>query len=341
MKNILVLIHGITPDRNPPDPAGGDYAKFLAAIQARDQSILGKFDKTIQIKWGEKYPGNPAGDYSNYLLAEAERKLTDLSQDNTVSSPTNEYHEKSRPWYHPIDLAIAGQMRNIKRSIVTYGLSDAIFYCSDDGERDMRKFVYKQVSDEILAFVKAGQEVAIHVVAHSLGVTVAHDFLYGIFNKNQSSDFSADQAILAEVRDAYKGVQAFSFAPPTRKVFLGSFTAMASQLPLMAVRRDKLVRLFAAGQKMDAADIGVGTLGSYMQVSFFHDPDDVLGFPSRELYQDNPAMRDVCVDNGLAPADGHTKYWTNDNVIQDVVEKWIKSLNAQAARAAGFVAGIR
>jgi hypothetical protein len=70
---------------------------------------------------------------------------------------------------------VRGALNTIRESLVLYGLGDAIYYCSTDGEAAVRRAVYGTVLAEIRPY--EGDNVYLHVISHSLGATVAFDFL--------------------------------------------------------------------------------------------------------------------------------------------------------------------
>jgi len=71
-------------------------------------------------------------------------------------------------------------------------------------------------------------------------------------------------------------------------------------------------------QGLDPADIGVVSTG--IQVKFFYDIDDVLGFSSRNLYDPNHALMDIQVDSGDMPDSAHAGYWENEVVIRETAK---------------------
>jgi hypothetical protein len=148
-----------------------------------------------------------------------------------------------------------------------------------------------------------------------LGVTVAHDFLYGLFGKPTQPDFlgqaarredSADYLIWREKAQA-------------SQLLLGSFTSMASQLPLFAVRKQAVVDLLAQGKVLDPSVIGIVPNGQ-TQWLIVYDVDDPLGFATRELYGDHPEVRQVQVDAGDTPLRAHTGYWRDGLVISETAQ---------------------
>jgi len=311
-KNILIFIHGITPNSNPPDPENAQYRRLLDAVAAKDPSILKKFDdEPIFVKWGALY-GSPPPGKGHQRLDRAEEFASDrASDDNAKKMPGNVWNRQLRL---PI---IAGIIDDIKYSVISKGLADALYYAAPDGEELVRAEVYSQLAREIAPLLKGKDEVRLHFVTHSLGVSIGHDFAYAVFNPGQKSSFVKDHAT-GSVRANFKTLQKRAKEGTLK---FGSFVGMASQLPLFIMRSQKVVELFAAGKYLDPVDIGV-TSKKEVVVKFFYDPDDLLGFPSRGLYSPNDAFCDVRVQTGQNPATAHTDYWWNSDVADQVIELW-------------------
>ncbi|MEK6223018.1 MAG: hypothetical protein N2D54_12305, partial [Chloroflexota bacterium] len=96
---------------------------------------------------------------------------------------------------------------------------------------------------------------------------------------------------------------------------IGSITSAASQLPLTLMRKISLVERFAAepGKKLDPASIGLIS-GDQVKWNIFYDADDILGFATRRLYDDqHDLIRDRQVNAGATPL-SHSGYWKNRTV---------------------------
>ena len=86
----------------------------------------------------------------------------------------------------------------------------------------------------------------------------------------------------------------------------------------MVMRKQIMIDKLFSHQGLDPGDIGVVSTG--IQVKFFYDIDDVLGFSGRNLYSPNDAMMDIQVDVGDTPQSAHTGYWKNETVIRETVQ---------------------
>jgi hypothetical protein len=91
---------------------------------------------------------------------------------------------------------------------------------------------------------------------------------------------------------------------------------MASQLPVLVLRKQALVERLAQGGILDPSEIGIERNGPVRWLVCY-DVDDVLGFATRELYGEPESMRQVQVDAGDFPISAHTGYWTSGTVIAE------------------------
>ena len=178
----------------------------------------------------------------------------------------------------------------------------------------MRAQVYNQVLVAIQKYV-AEPNVKIHLFGHSLGVTIVHDFLFRLFKNGHESDFvKYDQG----GEWASKEFQKWRAKAQNGELTLGGLAFAASQLPLMVMRKQVMIDKLFKHEGFDPADIGVVSSG--IQVKFFYDVDDALGFSSRNLYSPNNAIMDIQVNSGDLPETTHTGYWDNEVVVRETAQ---------------------
>jgi hypothetical protein len=203
---------------------------------------------------------------------------------------------------------------NVREGVVSFGLTDVVYYCSDDGETRIRANVYSQA---LLAMQKYLTEpnVKIHLFGHSLGVTIVHDFLFGLFKKDHEPDFVKHNQGGSWTSPEF---QKWRGKAQSGELTVGGVALAASQLPLMVMRKQVMIDKLFSHQGLNPADIGVVSTG--IQVKFFYDVDDVLGFSGRNLYSPNDAMMDIQVDVGDTPQSAHTGYWKNETVIRETAQ---------------------
>jgi hypothetical protein len=202
-------------------------------------------------------------------------------------------------------------VRRLRQEMFQLGLADAIYYTSAEGEAAVRSAVFGQVLAELRPYRERGV-VTLHFIGHSLGDTVCHDFLYGLFGKAGEPDFLAQTPSEEDRRD-YVLWRQKALAGQLR---VGTFVSMASQLPLFVLRKQSLVDHLSRRGTLDPSVIGIVGAGPVRWLVLY-DVDDALGFAVRELYGNSEAIRQVQVDVGDTPMRAHTQYWTCPAVIAE------------------------
>ena len=214
-------------------------------------------------------------------------------------------------WLPPIRNAIM----DLREQLFIRGLGDVIYYASEDGEAQIRQVVYRTVLEELDQYLDR-PDVRIHVIAHSLGVTISHDFLFGLFSPNHQTRFIAkkqgDVISIARYQKWREKAQSGSLK-------LGSFTSTASQIPIFTMRRQEMVDRLAAEELLNASDIGIVN-SSPVKWKLFYDVDDVLAYSTRSLYDNKTAIKEIQVDNNDNPITVHNLYWTNKQVIEETAQ---------------------
>src|SRR5262249_32603345 len=157
------------------------------------------------------------------------------------------------------------------------------------------------------SYRSAGRAVRLHVIAHSLGVALAHDFLYGLFARQLSKgtpDFleQAEELGLPHLKDEFAFWRAPAQADPP-ELALGSFSASAPQLAILLLRSAVVVKRLHAGDFVDATLLGIR--GDRVQWKLFYDIDDILAFRARNLYEPGGAIEEFQVNSGN-PVTAHT-----------------------------------
>lgn len=317
--NVAVLIHGMIPDRDARDSTL-EFRAFWEKMKGVNPAIGECFrENDIHfISWGHE----PLSHNGNLRI---DQKLT-VAEKN-VASLVDYKHVRENPG--PNNVVMSGlfggdpgvpfvrrMVVNMRETIIQLGLADVVYYCSAEGESQVRNVVFSKVLRGLEQYEKEPAQVRLHVIGHSLGVTIAHDFLYGLFKRGHISDF------IKQGQGEPKAMEAFLLwrsRAAEGELRLGSFTAMASQLPLFVMRKHSLIELFHADrERLNPEDIGIRGTGTRWQI--FHDVDDILGFASRDLYHDKGNnIRQVQVNAGFG-AKAHTEYTSNATVIRETVK---------------------
>jgi hypothetical protein len=327
-KHVLALIHGITPEREPR--VMEQYRDFMAAVQ---QSGLPFEAPICQVTWGVPDADGTRRRPDQHLTA-AEAFLATLVEQaeiEKIDRPENELDHgvRDHDWGVP---GLRAVIRRIRESVVHYGLSDAVYYAAPEGEQAIRDAVFEQVLGKLEA--EKDGEIHLHILAHSLGVTIAHDFLYSLFGTRDP-----DYPTQPDSEDPYR-LDADTRAMQRRwrveaeagRLKLGTFLSFASQLPLFILRKQALVERFANKQRLDPRVIGIDPSRNRIQWAIFYDTDEVLGFPTRQLYQDTPAIHDIQVNSGVEPLAAHLGYWHKPRVIERCLKILGDNITAAGAR---------
>lgn len=323
--NVLVMIHGMRIERDPFDYTP-IYTAFWKELCKAKPDLKTKFQPPIGVVWGHD-PGNQTTPLRpDQHLTEAQRFVgtkVDYDEVKKHPGPNNEILGGFRGFVEDVGKDFPGfpVLRNfllpIKENIFLRGFGDAIYYCSPDGEPQVRRVVYQQVLEAIDQF--DGQEVRLHLFGHSLGVTLTHDFLYGLFGST-SPDFM-DQGTPEAVAMFKKWK-----ARAGKELKLGTLVSAASQLPLFIMRKQSLIDgLYGEPKQLLNPEV-IGIRDSKLRWLLFYDADDVLGYPSRGLYDPNEAIKEVQVGTGSTPETAHNGYWTSDEVIKETAR--LLSINA-------------
>jgi hypothetical protein len=209
------------------------------------------------------------------------------------------------------DLVVA-----LRETIITRGLGDVIYYASSGGEERVRKRVYHQVLSQLHPYLDE-PDVRLHLWGQSLGVTLTHDFLFGLFNRDSSytPGFLKQAATETDRTDFEKWRE----KAKKGELRLGSLTSTASQLPVLLMRNQDVVNKFANKELLDATNIGIIDPNRICW-NIFYDVDDLLGFGTRRLYNHDRAIQEFQVDTGDNPGDAHTNYWKNAVVQKETAQ---------------------
>jgi hypothetical protein len=88
--NILVFVHGMTPDVAPSDPRkpGATYDKFWEALQAHQPELTALFpDGPILVEWGHQLSSAEDAVREDHKLTEIERFVRSCSSPHNSRSP--------------------------------------------------------------------------------------------------------------------------------------------------------------------------------------------------------------------------------------------------------------
>jgi hypothetical protein len=333
--NVLIMIHGIIPDAEPCSPFD-QYEALWQQLCVSAPDLPQCITKRIGVQWGQEMPSliadklsiAQAWGYQKPAEGSAVREDEELTRAQVVLGERVNYDAiRAKP--SPNDVLMSGLFNRdyglpiireqlfvrLRESIILRGFGDVLYYCSPEGETIVRREVYKQILGQLDAFLDA-PDVRMHIFGHSLGVTLSHDFLYGLFAEGHAPGFvherQGDDETIQRFLHWRKKAQA-------GELKLGGLVSAASQLPLFVMRKPAMVEIVFNNGHFHPKDIGVKQADA-IQWKIFYDIDDMLGFPTRRMYQPNDAILEVQVNTGLEPGTAHTGYWQSSRVIEETAE---------------------
>lgn len=318
-KNILVMLHGMTSDPDPSTHAD-DYDHLWAGLIRREGSLEQIIVETIRVEWGHEPPGLATSALRpDQMITRAEAFIRERLTYEAVQadgSPANHLLAGGAELFS--QWVTRHLTTPIKEMVLLLGFTDALYYCSPAGEQAIRNTVYTQFLQGLEAY-RAEDEVRLHVIAHSLGVTVAFDFLFGLFAPD-SAYTNGVPDFVTENQGLPAAVEAYSFwrqRAQQGSLIMASKSSTGGQLPLMMMRKQKLVNMLATRELLDPRVISIPQDGP-PRWKIFYDVDDVLGYPTRRLFQAGASIEEYQVNTGWRPDLAHSQYWENDKVLTEI-----------------------
>lgn len=314
------------------------YEEFWKKLSAKQPELTNLFEKFTQkasdgkeytfpfigVEWLHELPASPEPSVDELYDDQRLMRAQNFINDRVAHKVLREAKEKNNhimelfgsDWGMGFDAPTLLILRNLivalRESIVTRGLGDVIYYASSGGEERVRKRVYHQVLTQLHPYLDE-PDVRIHLWGQSLGVTLTHDFLFGLFNRDP--DYVPGFLNQAATETDRTDFEKWRTKAQNGELRLGSLTTTASQLPILLMRSQNVVNSFAKKQLLDATDIGIKEPNRVCWNNFY-DVDDLLGFGTRRLYNHDQAIQEFQVDTGDNPGDAHTSYWKNE-VVQE------------------------
>lgn len=307
----------MVPSRAPSSPFD-DYERLWKRLVEAVPELVPLFpvDNRIGVQWGHEMPDSNPPLRADEKLTLVQSRISDLVSYDAVRQkpgPNNVVMSGllGGDWGPPVLRSI---VVGVRESIIQYGLADVVYYTSADGEEQVRGVVYGQVLERLEPY-RDRPDVRLHLLGHSLGVTLTHDFLYGLFAKH--GDPSYTPGFVQESQGTPDAIERFGVwraKAQDGSLRLGSLTSAASQLPIFLMRKQALVDRIHRGELLQPTEIGV-TATDHVQWQLFYDIDDILGMASRDLYSPAHAIRELQVDSGDLPGGAHADYWANATVV--------------------------
>ncbi len=340
-KNLLVFIHGMMPEDYPPS-AESIYNQLWDSVKNLSANLEHRIasDDIIQVEWG-RYdaltyrPDQNINKAERFIAGKIHNKIhSDNPHLKNLDFVRNLLNFKLGS---PLSQILQPYLHTLRQTIIYRGLGDVVYYCSDEGKVAVQVAVYGCVLNRLEYYRRKepNTKIRLHIIAHSLGVTIANDFLYGLFSptvricgdgqekSDQPTLFTKEfnDHDLEDLRQKVKERYEFWRNPENaNRLELGSIVSMASQLPLLMLRSQRIVDELADGKKMSPEEIGISENTDEVIWKIFYDIDDLLAFPTSPLFGDHPAIKDFQVDSGAHPGTAHTDYWKTSTVHEEIAE---------------------
>ncbi len=337
--NVLLFVHGLMiTDTSVPE--GSQYDLLWEPVKQR-YDLSERIDEVVRVRWGQYLEETTAPRLDEKInLAEKfisdrlnfDRLRENASPNNVVRSGMNA-DLTLQPWWRLL-------VNPLRESLLLRGFGDAVYYVGEDGRIAVQLSVYRQVLEALeqyrsrierdIAREELNIKVRLHAIGTSLGTMIINDFLHGLFSNTgyrikvhpeqaKEPKIVTSDVLEEEKQQTVERYQFWRLAAQKRRLEVGSIVTMASQIPVLLLRSQRVVDAFANGETLPADEIGIPPDTKEIIWKIFYDIDDVLAFPVRPLFGDYPGIQDIQVD----VADGlktHTSYWRNETIHEQVAE---------------------
>ena len=359
IKNVIIYIHGISPRENLATIASaessndlqhlreekriakishsGDYKRLKNGIEAHLLSAKKKVWKEglhCFTEWGWEYKESDAKNLGkSHRLKDAQHYIAQR-QFQFI---------KNR-----IGFSFFPQKR--LRTIALYGLSDAFYYLSTDGQKSVRARIYNQLYNQIEPIiVDLKNQIALTIIGHSAGSIVAFDIMNFLGSDisvdelesqqkelekkqerlrrrqlQQSSPYTKGQAVIRDTLDVVKSQLKLASLSRSARILPRFLITMGSPLSMIYLRSDENVDALAYGMKVNYNTLGPFNMDSGAEFKWinFWDKNDFISYPVSPLFTDSPQIIDVHVRSAWNPLKSHTNYWKSQNVHKNIAIHW-------------------
>lgn len=294
--DVLIMIHGIVPQKKPANHnfRYNQFYQNMLSYQPKLEDL-----RRIHVEYGHLLkPGPAQADHQKLTQVQSRVEEKVMGMGGVETLPF---------WWDPPSLISTSIF-----PLMIHGIGDAIYYCSAEGEQAIRKAVYDQIIGQLRELLITYERARIHIVSHSLGVTVAHDFLYTLFKPKDSGHTEYCSAPYGD----HECVQFLmeEREKDNRRIELGSYVTLCSQLPLFIMRKQSLIDKIYNEERLELPNIGINN-NQVTWLSFF-DKDDILAYASNWLYNHQGEIVERQVESG-GTVSAHEGIWNNKRVIKD------------------------
>lgn len=336
--NVLFFVHGLMLTDNPV-PEGKQYDLLWEPVK-QQYNLSTRIDEVVRVNWGQ-YLEQTYAPRLDEKINQAEKFVSErLNFDRLRQNPGSDNliiggmgDTSLQPWWRLL-------VKPLREQLLLRGFGDAVYYLGEDGRIAVQLAVYRQVLEVLEKYRSQIEkdierkettiEVRLHAIGTSLGTAIINDFLHGLFSntgyriqthpeESKEPNIVTSDVLEEEKRQTVERYQFWRLAAEKKKIEVGSIVTMASQLPVLLLRSQRVVDNFASGKTLPADEIGIPRDTKEIIWKIFYDIDDMLAFPIRPLFGDYPGIQDIQVD----VADGlktHTSYWGNEKIQEQVAE---------------------
>ena len=303
---VLVFIHGITPDPQPGSHTP-DYQTLYQNIVNALRAIPDPENKKpafplplIEVEWG--WQSNSYPTTNDEYLAMAELALSGKAF-------------KEEAGFENIDFTLNPfrLLRPMVRGLIFYGFADLMYYISSDGERAIRNRVFKYIADQVrdCGWMESEANLSLTFVTHSAGTLIAHDLLYHLFRGPD---------LPSEIQEVNEVLRKLVY---TNRLRVRRLYTMGSPLAPLMFRSNSLIAKMRDGQKLLPGTIGFGRdqdLAGPRWINIW-DKDDMIAYPVSFLYENgHELVEDKYIDVSDSVLTAHNKYWRSEKVAKYIAE---------------------
>jgi hypothetical protein len=333
---VVIYIHGVSDyDRGQSHEA--EYRRLHEGIAAQLPQLPNGF---CGIEWGWQVDAGGRAS-SHELLTDAQRLLG-----NRVFEIVQDARDRNLL----IDVLPLIRTRMTKaRQILFYGLSDAIYYISEQG----RAAIHRTVAEQICGFLKpvldqeAAPLLSLTLVGHSAGSLIACDFLFGLFYdpsrdpiarvpKHYLENTGADS-------DTVRAHEKLHQMARSDHLRVRRLVTLGSPFTPTIFRSDTVLGLLAADQRLDPGQFGLDRdppafgppLAGPRWINIW-ELDDLASWPIGPLMDRGHLVEDLQLDFSDDLVQAHTRYWTAPQVHQAIAARWLGQTDGPPLPQAGL-----
>jgi acylphosphatase len=337
--NVLIFIHGLMIE-DKPQPESRQYDRLWKPVQ-NYHNLSERIDEVIKVNWGQSFEETDELRQDEKINLAQKFIVEQLSPERLRQNPNpnnivldgNKSDRTLQPWWRLL-------VQPLRQTLLLRGFGDVVYYVAEEGQIAVQLAVYRQVLEVLEKYrpriekdlnkEEQTLKIRLHVIGQSLGATLTYDFLHGLFSETgyrikthpeQAKDpkIITSNVLHEEKQETVERYQFWRHAAKSQRLEVGSIVSMASQLPVLLLRSQRVIDTFAKGETLLADEIGIPNDAKEIIWKVFYDVDDLLAFPVRPLFGEHPGIQDIEVDVG----DGyktHTSFWSNDKIHEHVAE---------------------